>query len=258
MAQLARRAPAVIISIIQGVLPATFLALLMFLLPIILRLLVKFQGTQSGMLIELSVQKYYFCFLFVQLFLVVSIASAAATILSYFNNISDIVDIPELFAQNIPKAANYFLSYMLLQALSTSAGALVQVGGLIGWFVLAPLLDTTARDKFKRQTNLSEVQWGTFFPVYTNLACIGLIYSIISPLIMIFNIITFTLFWFAYRYNTLYVTKIHSRHWRPTVSERHQLHFHRHLRDGDRLDWSVLYHPGMLKATLPAQAKRLG
>jgi hypothetical protein len=35
----------------------------------------------------------------------------------------------------------------------------------------------------------------------------GLIYSIISPLIMIFNIITFSLFWLVYRYNTLYVTK---------------------------------------------------
>lgn len=35
----------------------------------------------------------------------------------------------------------------------------------------------------------------------------GLIYSVISPLILIFNIITFALFWVAYRYNTLYVTK---------------------------------------------------
>lgn len=35
----------------------------------------------------------------------------------------------------------------------------------------------------------------------------GLIYSIISPLIMVFNIITFSLFWLVYRYNTLYVTK---------------------------------------------------
>ena len=35
----------------------------------------------------------------------------------------------------------------------------------------------------------------------------GLIYSVISPLILVFNIITFSLFWLAYRYNTLYVTK---------------------------------------------------
>lgn len=34
-----------------------------------------------------------------------------------------------------------------------------------------------------------------------------MIYSVIAPLILVFNIITFSLFWFVYRYNTLYVTK---------------------------------------------------
>lgn len=201
------RAPKVILNIIQGVLPAVFLSILMFLLPITLRFLIKFQGAQSGMLVELSVQQYYFCFLFVQLFLVVSISGAATTLISFFSSPESITSIPQLLATDIPKASNYFFSYMLLQALSVSGGALVQVGSLIGWFVLAPLLDSTARQKFQRQTNLSNIQWGTFFPVYTNLACIGLIYSVISPLIMIFNIVTFTLFWFVYRYNTLYVTR---------------------------------------------------
>jgi hypothetical protein len=35
----------------------------------------------------------------------------------------------------------------------------------------------------------------------------GLIYSVIAPLILIFNVVAFGLFWFAYRYTTLYVTK---------------------------------------------------
>lgn len=35
----------------------------------------------------------------------------------------------------------------------------------------------------------------------------GLIYSVISPLILVFCIVTFGLFWIVYRYNTLYVTK---------------------------------------------------
>jgi hypothetical protein len=34
-----------------------------------------------------------------------------------------------------------------------------------------------------------------------------LIYSVIAPFILIFNVVTFSLFWFVYRYNTLYVTK---------------------------------------------------
>ena len=201
------RAPTVILNIIQGVLPAAFLQILMILLPFTLRFLAKLEGTQSGMLVELSVQKYYFFFLFVQLFLVVSIASAATALLGIFHNVGTVSDVPSLLAQNIPRASNYFFSYMLLQALSVSAGALLQIASLISWFILAPLFDKTARDKFKRQTSLSEIKWGTFFPVYTNLACIGLIYSVIAPLILVFNIITFSLFWFVYRYQTLYVTR---------------------------------------------------
>ena len=199
--------PAWFRSVLQGVLPPALLGLLLFLLPLILRFLVRLQGTQSGMLVELSVQRYYFWFLFVQLFLVVSIAGALTQFFALFQSVEGFTNVPSLLGSNIPKASNYFFSYMLLQALSVSAGALLQVGSLIGWFILAPILDSTARAKFKRQTSLSNIQWGTFFPVYTNLACIGLIYSVISPLILLFNIITFSLFWFVYRYNTLYVTR---------------------------------------------------
>lgn len=199
--------PPVIRSVLQGVLPAALLGLLLFLLPLILRFLVRTQGVPSGMLVEISVQRYYFCFLFIQLFLVVSIAGALTQFFALFTSVDGFTSIPSLLGNNIPKASNYFFSYMLLQALSVSAGALLQIGSLIGWFILAPLLDSTARAKFKRQTELSNIQWGTFFPVYTNLACIGLIYSVISPLILVFNIVTFALFWFVYRFNTLYVTR---------------------------------------------------
>ncbi|KAF9885020.1 hypothetical protein FE257_000843 [Aspergillus nanangensis] len=192
------------ISAIQGVLPPLFLAILMALLPLILRFLSKTQGLHTGMAVELAVQNYYFAFLFVQLFLVVAISSSFSTII---NNVTNVTSWPELLAQNIPSSSNYFFSYMILQALSVSAGALVQIVNLVSWFILAPILDTTARTKWARTTNLNQMQWGTFFPVYTTLASIGLIYSVISPLILVFNAITFGLFWFVYRYNTLYVTK---------------------------------------------------
>jgi calcium permeable stress-gated cation channel len=194
-------------STIQGVLPPALIGLLLVVLPFILRFLVKLKGTQSGMLVELGVQKFYFFFLFVQLFLVVSVASIIPRTISVFTTATGWTEVPNILGTSIPAASNYFISYMLLQALSVSAGALVQVGALIGWFIMAPLFDSTARDKFKRQTNLPEVNWGSFFPVYTNLACIGLIYSVVSPLILIFNIITFTLFWIVNRYNTLYVRR---------------------------------------------------
>ena len=36
---------------------------------------------------------------------------------------------------------------------------------------------------------------------------VGIIYSVVAPVVLIFNTITFSLFWVVYRYNTLYVTK---------------------------------------------------
>ncbi|KAE8383411.1 hypothetical protein BDV26DRAFT_138621 [Aspergillus bertholletiae] len=193
-----------VVSAVQGVLPALFLAILMAVLPLILRFLCRTQGVHTGMAVELTVQNYYFAFLFVQLFLVVAISSSFSTIIS---NVTNVSSWPQLLAENIPLSSNYFFSYMILQAMSVSAGALVQVVNLASWFILGPLLDTTARTKWARTTNLNQMQWGTFFPVYTTLASIGLIYSVISPLILVFNVITFSLFWFVYRYNTLYVTK---------------------------------------------------
>ena len=164
-------APNEVFSIIQGVLPQAILALLLILLPIILRYLARIQGDYTGMAIELSVQKYYFAFLFVQVFLVISISSGITSVIIQITHHPQ--DVPAILAQNLPKASNYFFSYLLLQALSVSAGALVQILSLIQWFVLAPLMDSTARQKWHRQTNLPNMQWGTFFPVYTNLACIG-------------------------------------------------------------------------------------
>ena len=192
-----------LISILQGIIPPVLVIILLALLPIILRFLANFQGVPTGMTVELNVQGFYFAFLFVQLFLVITIASS---IFNVFEEISqNPQEIPLILARNVPRAANYFFSYLILQALSVSAGALAQIAQLAIWFLLRPLMDNTARQKFNRQLNLTTVNWGTFFPVYTNLACIGLIYSVISPLVMVFNIITFSLFWVTYRYQTLYV-----------------------------------------------------
>lgn len=167
------RMPSWFLSAIQGILPALFLAILMALLPLILRFLSRTQGLHTGMAIELMVQNYYFAFLFVQLFLVVTIASSFSTII---DKVTDVTSWPELLAQNIPVSSNYFFSYMILQAMSVSAGALLQIFNLVSWFILAPWLDTTGRMKWARTTNLNQMQWGTFFPVYTTLASIGMFY----------------------------------------------------------------------------------
>lgn len=133
-------------------------------------------------------------------------ASLSSGLLTFFQTLATQPDqVANTIGSTIPQAANYFLSYLPVQALGNSASAILQLVTLLLWFLLSPLLDSTPRDKWKRQTTLSNVQWGSFFPPFTNFAVIGLIYSIIAPIIVPFVILVFALFWIVYRYNVLYV-----------------------------------------------------
>lgn len=195
--------PTPIQGILQGVLPPALLAAITFFLPIVLERLILEQGVYTDIDAELLLQDCYFGFLFLQVFLVVSISSSVAAVLNGLGQ--DLESLAGLIAQNLPKAGNYFFSYMLLQGLSVSAGTLLQMSRLLG-FIISPIWDNTARQRWERQRE-PVMKWGTFFPVYTNLAAIGLVYSVVSPLILVFNIITFGLFLVVQQYNILTVSR---------------------------------------------------
>lgn len=199
-----------LLLVIAGVLPTLVIVILLALVPIILNLLAGLKGVKTGSQRNEFVQKFYFMFLFIQLFLVVSIASFfAKSIPDFVNNLAKLQDVnyvlQELLAKNLPSASTYFFSYMILQALSTSSATLLQVISLFFWYIVGPMFDSTARHKWKRNTTLNNVEWGSFFPIYTNFACIALIYSIIAPLISVFAVITFAVLWIAQRYAMIYV-----------------------------------------------------
>ncbi|KAF1831147.1 DUF221-domain-containing protein [Decorospora gaudefroyi] len=195
--------PGWLISFVQGVLPPAFLAILFVVLPFLLRFLAGLTGTTTSGERELLVQNFYFAFVFVQLFLVVSISSGISATLDKL--LKDPISIPQTLAKDLPRAANYFFSYMILQALSISSGTLLQIGAVVIIVVLG-FLDTTPREKVSRVLSRPGINWGTMIPVYTNFGAIGLIYSVISPLILVMMLITFCLFWFTYRYQMIYVS----------------------------------------------------
>lgn len=158
------------ISFIQGVLPPALLAILFAVLPILLRFLAGMTGTTTSGERELLVQNFYFAFVFVQLFLVVSISTGITTAIEKL--INDPISIPATLAQNLPKAANYFFSYMILQSFSISSGTLLQIGA-VAVIVFLRFLDTTPREKVSRVLSRPGINWGTMIPVYTNFGAIG-------------------------------------------------------------------------------------
>jgi hypothetical protein len=139
----------------------------------------------------------------IQVFLVTAISSSASAVVTQI--ISNPGSATGLLAGNLPKSSNFYISYLLLQGLAIAGGALLQIVGLILFYVLGKLFDNTPRKQWTRWNMLSGLGWGTVFPIYTNLAVIGITYSIMSPLIMIFAAGAFGLLYFAYLHNFLYV-----------------------------------------------------
>ncbi|KAI9705268.1 MAG: hypothetical protein M1820_005266 [Bogoriella megaspora] len=200
--------PSKVVAGITGVVPQLLLGLFLVLAPLVIRLLANLQGLATGVSVELTIQVYYFGFLFLMVFLVVTLSGGIFGVVDTLSH--NPIGVTNVLAQDLPSASDFFLSYLILQALSISAGQLLQGLHLFLWFIWAPISDSTARQKFTRQVKLPFNRGGTLFPVYTNFACIGLIYSVISPLILIFNLITFSLFWIAHRYNAMFVYQFHN------------------------------------------------
>lgn len=128
-------------------------------------------GVPTLAAIELRTQNFYFSFQVVQVFLVATIASAASSA------VGKILEKPEtaatLLAENIPKASNFYISYFIVQGLTFSSGALLQIAGLIVGKILGKFLDNTPRKMYTRWSTLSGLGWGTVFPILTNLTVIG-------------------------------------------------------------------------------------
>ncbi|KAJ5566703.1 uncharacterized protein N7459_010085 [Penicillium hispanicum] len=198
--------PDLIKGAIEGLLPSAALVALMSLVPIICRICARRSGVPSTARVELFTQSAHFVFQVVQVFLVTTLTSAASAATAQI--IKNPLSAKDLLAQNLPKATNFYISYFLLQGLSTSSMALVQIASALVFKFVTTFFAYSPRRLFRRWAELGSLSWGSVFPVFTNMGVIALTYSCIAPLILGFAFIGLYLVYQAYRYNFLFVYDI--------------------------------------------------
>lgn len=193
----------VAIGIISGVLPPVLLAVLMMLLPIVLRLFARFEGIPQQTGCELSLMHRYFAFQVVHTFLIVTLsAGIVASLKSLLNNPTSI---PTLLATKLPQASTFFLTYALLQLAST-AGGFLQVVALIIYYVKLFILGSTPRSIWLLKYAKRGIgAWGTIWPGITVVVVISFGYSVIAPVINGIACAFFFLSYLLYKYLFLWV-----------------------------------------------------
>lgn len=199
-------------GIIEGVVPTVLLAVLNMLLPVVLRVFAKQSGypTQTG--VELSMMNRFFLFQYLQNFILLTIVSgSASSIMNFASSIAhDPEHFPNIIAKSIPKASNFFLSFVALQGLSGFGGGMLQISTLVSYYAEKYLLASSPRKLWHVENSMSAPAFGTLFPSVSLVSIIGIGYCIISPIMAGFCFCAFILFWLLYRYNAIYVWDVKS------------------------------------------------
>ena len=163
--------PRWLLSFIQGTLPPVIQVIVLSgPLPILIRLLTnRTRGATTGQEGERSLQLWYFIFLIVELLIVPTVSSGLTSIVDEL--IRTPTSVPNILATDLPTAANYYFSFLILQALSLSATSILQTIRLFKFYVIGHVNTPDSVFEKLSWTNLTRI--GSNVPWYTTFAVIG-------------------------------------------------------------------------------------
>ncbi|KAF2767428.1 DUF221-domain-containing protein [Teratosphaeria nubilosa] len=203
--------PPVILDLLTGLLPPFLTSWFVSYVPKLFRHIAKLSGEPTTPQAELKTQAWYFAFQVIQVFLVTTTASGASAVTK--NVTQNPASVPDLLAESLPKASNFYLTYFVLQGLGAAANNLLRSSDLFEYLFYEHFWDKTPREKFTTYAQMKGTPWASWFPKFTNLLVIAIAYSTVAPLILGFATVGISLYYLVYRYNMLYIiqTKIDTK-----------------------------------------------
>lgn len=203
------RTPEKLKDFISWILPTVVLTFLTTFGMLVFRLINNQKRILIGSLNEINMQKWIFIFLFFQLFIVITISSGFILILQKL--VSNPISIMQIIAVDFPKASNFFISFFILKGLTLLGNNVLQFYYFFQKCIINDLilnLNKSKRKSLKKEFKDrfdNENYWGQIYPTFSVYGSIGIVYSIISPVVVIFCCINFTLNLIGYKYSIKYV-----------------------------------------------------
>ncbi|VFQ96266.1 unnamed protein product [Cuscuta campestris] len=190
-------------SFIQGFLPGIVLKIFLMLLPTILMFMSKFEGFPSLSSLERRSASRYYIFNFVNVFLGSVIVGAAFEQLNTFLHQSA-NEIPKTIGAAIPMKATFFITYIMVDGWAGVAGEILRLKALIIFHLKNSFLVKTEKDREEAMNpgslcfNVGEPQIQLYF-------LLGLVYAVVTPILLPFIIIFFALAYVVFRHQIINV-----------------------------------------------------
>lgn len=188
-------------ALVSTNLPSVVLIGFNALLPLILEWTAYLQGIKARSLIEMSVLKRYHVFLLISVIFIFLITSTALGVLTDLaGNPMRIID---KLAQSLPQARHFSLSYVVFQSLAIIPLQLLQLPVTFGR-AFGRLTARTPRQHAELNAP-PQLYSGSVYPAALIVFTLGVLYSIVTPLVTVFAMIYFALAYLVYKYKLLFV-----------------------------------------------------
>jgi lysine-specific demethylase 3 len=193
----------IIKSFIQGFLPGIALKLFLMFLPNILMLMSKFEGFFSISSLERRSASRYYLFNFVNVFLGSIIAGAAFEQLNAFIN-QPPGEIPKTIGVAIPMKATFFITYIMVDGWAGTAGEILRLKPLIIYHLKNTFLVKTEKDRDEAM-DAGSLGFNTGEPQIQFYFLLGLVYSVVTPLLLPFILVFFAFTYLVFRHQVINV-----------------------------------------------------
>ncbi|KAL1812914.1 hypothetical protein ACET3Z_022979 [Daucus carota] len=190
-------------SFIQGFLPGIALKIFLILLPSILMLMSKFEGFSSMSKLERRSASRYYVFQFVNVFLGSIISGTAFQQLNKFIHQSA-NEIPKTIGVSIPMKATFFITYIMVDGWAGVAGEILRLKPLIMYHLKNFFLVKTEKDR-KEAMDPGSIDFYTGEPQIQLYFLLGLVYAVVSPILLPFIVVFFALAFLVYRHQIINV-----------------------------------------------------
>ncbi|XAR55354.1 hypothetical protein NMG60_11035405 [Bertholletia excelsa] len=190
-------------SFIQGFLPGIALKIFLLFLPSILMLMSKFEGFSSISGLERRSATRYYIFQFINVFLGSIITGTAFQQLDNFIHQSA-NEIPKTIGVSIPMKATFFITYIMVDGWAGVAGEVLRLKPLIIYHLKNFFLVKTEKDR-EDAMDPGSIGFNTGEPQIQLYFLLGLVYAVVTPILLPFIIIFFGLAYVVYRHQIINV-----------------------------------------------------
>ncbi|XP_020093575.1 CSC1-like protein At1g32090 isoform X1 [Ananas comosus] len=193
----------VVKSFLQGFLPGLALKVFLYILPAVLMIMSKIEGYISLSSLERRAAAKYYYFMLVNVFLGSIIAGTAFEQLYSFLH-QPPTQIPRTIGVAIPMKATFFMTFIMVDGWAGIASEILRVKPLVIYHLKNMFLVKTERDREKAM-DPGSIGLPETLPTLQLYFLLGLVYAVITPILLPFILIFFAFAFLVYRHQIINV-----------------------------------------------------